>query len=64
MVDPTSDVGEDVTEETAPECAACGDPIVQEPTHRVVTWVEDGQIHHRHFCDEECRAAFAEENEG
>lgn len=58
MVDPTSDVGEGVTEETAPECATCGDPIVNEPTHRVDTWIEDGDVHHRHFCSAECEAAF------
>ena len=63
MVDPTSDIGEDVDEESAPECTVCGSPIVQEPTHRVVTWVdEDGQIQHRDFCGEECRAAWDEQN--
>jgi uncharacterized protein with PIN domain len=56
MVDPTSDLGEDVTEETAPRCAVCGEPIVNEPTHRVVTRVEDGMVTTAHFCDENCRA--------
>jgi endogenous inhibitor of DNA gyrase (YacG/DUF329 family) len=56
MVDPTSDLGEDVDEETAPECATCGTKIVQSPSHRVVSWVEDGRAHHRHFCSEECLA--------
>lgn len=60
MVDPTSDVAEGVTEETAPECATCGDPIVREPTHRVVTRIVDGEVRHRHFCDESCEAAFEE----
>jgi hypothetical protein len=55
MVDPTSDLGEDVDEETAPRCAACGAPVVDAPTHRVVTWVEDGTVRHRHFCDDDCR---------
>jgi endogenous inhibitor of DNA gyrase (YacG/DUF329 family) len=56
MVDPTSDLGEDVDEESAPRCATCGDAIVREPTHRVVTWIEDGSVHHRHFCSDECKA--------
>jgi hypothetical protein len=56
MVDPTSDLGEDVTEEDAPTCETCGASIVQEATHRVVPWVDDGQIKHAHFCDEDCRA--------
>lgn len=57
MVDPTSDVGEAVDEESAPKCDTCGDAIVREPTHRVVTWVdESGQIQHRHFCDDACKS--------
>lgn len=55
MVDPTSDLGEDVTEDDAPRCGTCGDPIVQAPGHRVITWVEDGAVRTEHFCDEECR---------
>ena len=55
MVDPTSDLEEDVSEEDAPRCDTCGDPIVEEPTHRVVTWMEEGQIRHAHFCDDDCR---------
>lgn len=54
MVDPTSDLGTDVTEENAPRCASCDDPIVNEPTHRVVTWINDGTVETRHFCDEAC----------
>jgi len=55
MVDPTSDLGEDVAEEDAPTCETCGDSIVEEPTHRVVTWLTDGMVHHAHFCDDDCR---------
>lgn len=58
MVDPTSSLGEDVDESNAPTCATCGEPIVQSPTHRVVSWIEDGEARHRHFCSEECREAF------
>jgi hypothetical protein len=59
MVDPTSDIGEDVDESDAPACATCGKKIVAEPNHRVVPWVDDGgELHHRHFCDDECRAAW------
>lgn len=57
MVDPTSDLGEDVDESTAPECATCGAKIVQSSTHRVVTDVEDGLVRHRHFCSDDCRDA-------
>jgi hypothetical protein len=60
MVDPTSDLGEDVDEESAPRCAACGDAIVREPTHRVVTWIEDGSIRQRHFCDDDCKAEYGD----
>jgi hypothetical protein len=59
MVDPTSDLGEDVDEETAPACATCGEKIVRNPGHRVVTWIDDdGIVQHRHFCDDECKAAY------
>ncbi len=54
MVDPTSDVGE-VSEEDAPRCTVCGEPIVESPDHRVVTWVgDDGLIQHRDFCSDSC----------
>ncbi|SFL16316.1 hypothetical protein SAMN04487950_2817 [Halogranum rubrum] len=55
MVDPTSDLGEDVDESTAPECTICGEKIVQSPTHRIVTTIEDGLVAYRHFCSDECR---------
>ncbi|MFB6179750.1 MAG: hypothetical protein ABEI77_08510 [Halorientalis sp.] len=55
MVDPTSDLGDDVSEDDAPTCRTCGDPIVNAPNHRVITWIEDGQVQSAHFCDENCR---------
>jgi len=55
MVDPTSDLGEDVSEEEAPRCATCGASITDTPDHRVITWIEDDQVRTAHFCDEECR---------
>jgi uncharacterized protein with PIN domain len=55
MVDPTSDLGEDVAEEDAPRCATCDAPIVNSPTHRVITWIEDDAVETAHFCDEQCR---------
>ena len=58
MVDPTSDLGEDVTEENAPTCATCGAPIVRDPNHRVVTWIEDDAVRHRHFCSDACRDSY------
>ena len=56
MVDPTSDLDEDVDESNAPRCAICDDPIDRDPAHSVVTWVEEGQVRHRHFCSQDCRA--------
>ncbi|CAJ52464.1 DUF7576 family protein [Haloquadratum walsbyi] len=58
MVDPTSDLGEDVDESNASTCATCGEAIVQLPTHHVVTWIEDGTAQHRHFCSETCHTEF------
>ncbi len=55
MVDPTSDLGEDVSDDEAPRCAVCGDAIVQESAHRVVTWIADCEVETAHFCDETCR---------
>lgn len=60
MVDPTSSLGEDVDKSNAPTCANCDEPIVQSPTHRVVTWVEDGAVRHRHFCSDDCRDEYDE----
>jgi hypothetical protein len=48
-------LGEDVTAEDAPSCAVCGDVIVREATHRVVTWIEDDAVETAHFCEEACR---------
>jgi hypothetical protein len=58
MVDPTSDLAEDVDEEEAPNCDVCGDPIAEDPSHVVRSWVEDDEVQHRHFCDEACEAEF------
>jgi len=55
MVDPTSDVAEDISEEEAPDCATCGATILDTPRHRVITWVEDGEVRTAHFCDDDCR---------
>ena len=54
MVDPTSDLGEDVTEEDAPRCGTCGEPVLYGAGHRVVTWVEDDTVRRVHFCDDDC----------
>ncbi|MFB6074848.1 MAG: hypothetical protein ABEJ89_07545 [Haloarculaceae archaeon] len=56
MVDPTSDHGEDIDEDEAPECSVCGEPILNSPSHRVVTWIEDGEVQAAHFCDDDCRS--------
>lgn len=55
MVDPTSDLDEDVSEADAPTCATCSESIVDSPRHRVITWIEDGEVQAAHFCDDECR---------
>jgi uncharacterized protein with PIN domain len=60
MVDPTSDLNEDVPEEEAPRCAVCDEPLVENPDHRVVTRVEDGTVVTTHFCNESCRAEWSE----
>lgn len=56
MVDPTSDLGEDVDESNAPECATCGTKIIRSPTHRVVTRVVEGHVEATHFCSDDCKA--------
>ena len=61
MVDPTSDLGEDVTEEDAPRCENCGEPVLHAADHRVVTWIEDDTVRSVHFCDEDCREAWTAE---
>jgi hypothetical protein len=58
MVDPTSELNEDVSPDEAPDCATCGEPIVDSPDHRVITWVDDGEVQSVHFCDEDCRLAW------
>ena len=55
MVDPTSDLNEDVSAEEAPPCTVCGAAIVQDPGHTVVTRVEGGEVRTWHFCSEGCR---------
>jgi len=59
MIDPTSDVGH-VDESEAPTCVVCGERIVNDPRHRVVTWIEDGTIQHRDFCGDEHRDEWLE----
>jgi hypothetical protein len=56
MIDPTSDVGGS-TDETAPACTTCGEAIVDEADHRVVTRIDEGEVRTMHFCDEACLAA-------
>ncbi|WP_248904426.1 DUF7576 family protein [Halocatena marina] len=53
-VDPTSSLGADVCEEDAPQCDTCSEPIVNKPTHRVITWIEDNTTKTSHFCDDVC----------
>jgi hypothetical protein len=55
MVDPTSDLNEDIAAEDAPTCQTCGSVLTDHPEHRVITWVEDDQVHSAHFCNDSCR---------
>lgn len=64
MTDPTSDLGEDVTEADAPRCEVCGEAIVQSSDHRVVTWIEGGSVEAAHFCDEGCRRDWSGGSDG
>ena len=52
MVDPTSGLNEDVSEDDAPTCAVCGDALVENPDHRVLTRVDDDQVVTTHFCSD------------
>lgn len=61
MVDPTSELNEDVGADEAPNCHTCGDPIVQSTDHEVVTWVADDAVETRHFCSADCRASWDRE---
>lgn len=57
-VDPTSGLGEDVTEANAPRCVVCETPIVNEPTHRVITRIENNSVYTEHFCGTACLSKF------
>jgi hypothetical protein len=56
MVDPTSDLGEGVSEAEAPRCETCDEPTHGGPDHRVVTWIEDDEVRSVQFCGQDCRA--------
>ncbi|EMA68710.1 hypothetical protein C461_03747 [Halorubrum aidingense JCM 13560] len=60
MVDPTSDLEEDVDEESAPRCAVCGGPALG-VGRRTVTWVDGDAVRHRHFCTQDCRDDWTDE---
>ena len=54
MVDATSDLEEDVDEESAPRCATCEEPALG-VGRRTVTWVDGADVAHRSFCSRACR---------
>ena len=62
MVDPTSDLCEDIDPEDAPICATCEARLIGVRDHRVVTWLEGGQVETRHFCDDDCKAEWLEDH--
>lgn len=62
MVDPTSDHEENVDPEDAPDCTVCDESIVQSVEHRVVTWIDDGDVAVAHFCSTECRDTWNRED--
>ena len=61
MVDPTSDLNEDIAAENASTCQTCGSALTDHPEHRVITWVEDDQVCSAHFCDDSCRTSWSGE---
>ncbi|WP_323190909.1 hypothetical protein [Halostella sp. PRR32] len=54
MVDPTSDLGEAVSADDAPNCANCGESTVPAADRRVHTTIVDGAVDRRQFCSEAC----------
>ena len=36
----------------------CEKKIINEPTHRVLTRIEDSEVKTEHFCDGDCLATF------
>ncbi|MFC4436637.1 MULTISPECIES: DUF7576 family protein [Natrialbaceae] len=44
----------DSTDEDAPECRACGDPVTEGGERRVVSIVENGEAVHYQFCSAAC----------
>ena len=60
MVDPTSDLEEDIDEDAAPQCAVCGEPALG-VGRRIITWVEASELQRRHFCDTDCRNEWEDE---
>lgn len=63
MIDPTSDVGE-VDPDDAPDCTVCGDPILNSPNHRVVTWIDDeNHVQHRDFCSDDCKQTWLDSHD-
>ncbi len=63
MTDFTSEAG--LTDaESAPACEVCGEPIVNSPSHRVVTAVEDGEAVTWNFCSDDHRERWLAEREG
>ena len=63
MVDPTSNLEEEVDEDSAPRCATCGDPAYG-VGRRTVTWVDDGAVERRHFCDDDCQEEWPRDHDG
>jgi len=59
MVDPTSELNEDISPEDAPVCETCDAALVDTPDQRVVTWIADGAVRTVHFCDEACRSEWS-----
>lgn len=62
MVDPTSDLNENISPEDAPTCETCESSIVDNPDHRVITWIENDTVESAHFCNESCRLGWNRNN--
>lgn len=51
----------DATDDDAPRCHYCDDPVGGSSDRRVVPSVEDGTAIHLHFCDDDCLEAWESE---
>jgi len=44
----------DSTDDDAPTCRDCGEPVKTDSSHRIASTVEDGKAVHLYFCTDDC----------